>query len=174
MCTTLLRSKHFLNKSTFILQICYFLIDVFPPKRISPGCLFKSNQRQVKNSILFPWCAIYLCSVLLTTEIVSAVCCTPLRWFLRYVAQHWNRPCGVYRDHFRGVMHTAEIISGVCCTPRRWSLQYVVHRGDHFVIEYLGEIETQFENTVSCLLGPRWVRIMEKKIVVENLVTHSL
>ena len=138
--STLLRSKHFLNKSTFILQICYFLIDVFPPKRISPGCLFKSNQRQVKNSILFPWCAIYLCSVLLTTEIVSAVCCTPLRWFLRYAAHRGNP--------LYGVLHTAvslctEIISKVWCTTRRWSSRYVAHSGDHF--------ETEFENTLGCL-----------------------
>ena len=30
----------------------------------------------------------------------------------------------------------------VCCAA---------HRGDHFVIEYLGEIETEFENTLGCL-----------------------
>ena len=32
----------------------------------------------------------------------------------------------------------------------------------NFVIEYLGEIETEFENT-----SARWVRIMKKKLVVE-------
>ena len=50
------------------------MIDVFTPKRISPDRLFKSNHRQVKNLILFPWCAIHLRGVLHTTEIVSVVC----------------------------------------------------------------------------------------------------
>ena len=36
------------------------MIDVFTPIRISDDCLFKSNHRQVKNSILFLLCAIYL------------------------------------------------------------------------------------------------------------------
>ena len=43
----------------------------------------------------------------------------------------------------------------------------------NFVIEYLGEIETEFENTLPCLSGPRWFRIMEK-IEVKNLVTHCM
>ena len=41
-----------------------------------------------------------------------------------------------------GVHSSAETISAVCCT-----------RGDNFVIEYLGEIETDFENTLACLSG---------------------
>ena len=60
-----------------------------------------------------------------------------------------------------GMLHTAvivsvvckEIISAVCCTPRRSSPRYNAHRGDHFVIEYLGEIETEFENTLGYLSG---------------------
>ena len=45
----------------------------------------------------------------------------------------------------------------------------------NFVIEYLGEIETEYENTWACLSGAQmeYCRIMEK-IEVENLVTHSL
>ena len=27
------------------------------------------------------------------------------------------------------------------------------HRGNHFVIEYLGKIETEFENSLACLSG---------------------
>ena len=41
-------------------------------------------------------------------------------------------------------MYTVEMVSAVCCTPWRW--------GDNFVIEYLGEIEAEFENT-ACLSG---------------------
>ena len=86
------------------------------------------------------------------------------------------------RDHLRGVLHTAEIvsvvctemISAVCNTPPRSSLRYVAHRGDNFVIEYLDEIETEFENTLACLSGAQMVSNHEKKLEVENLVTHSL
>ena len=34
--------------------------EVFTSKRISSDCLFKSNHRQVKISMLFPRCAIYV------------------------------------------------------------------------------------------------------------------
>ena len=30
---------------------------------------------------------------------------------------------------------------------------YDAHRGNNFLIENLGEIETEFENTLGCLLG---------------------
>ena len=107
------------------------MIDVFTPKTISPDYLFKSNHRQVKNSILFPRCAIYLRGMLHTAEIVSVVCCTPLRSSPRYDAHHG--------DHLRVVLHTAEIvsvvcteiISAVCCTPQRLSPQWDAHRRDH-------------------------------------------
>ena len=46
-------------------------------------------------------------------------------------------------DHLRG---TAEIDSAVVCTPR-----CAAHPGDNFVIEYLGEIETELENTLACI-----------------------
>ena len=42
------------------------------------------------------------------------------------------------------MQHTAEIVSAVC---------YDAHWGDHFVIEYLGENETEIENTLGCLSG---------------------
>ena len=38
-----------------------------------------------------------------------------------------------------------KLISGVCCSA--------AHRGDHFVIKYLGEIEPDFENILACLSG---------------------
>ena len=53
--------------------------------------------------------------------------------------------CVIY---LRGMLHTAEMISAVRCTPQR-----VTHCGDTFVIEYLDEIETKFENTLVCLSG---------------------
>ena len=35
----------------------------------------------------------------------------------------------------------------------------------NFLIEYLGELETEFDNTLACAVcrGPRWVRIMKIK-----------
>ena len=33
------------------------------------------------------------------------------------------------------------------------SVNSTAHCGDHFVIEYLGEIETEFEITLGCLSG---------------------
>ena len=43
----------------------------------------------------------------------------------------------------------------------------------NFVIEYLGEIETEFENTLACLSGAQMGSNREK-LEVKNLVTHSL
>ena len=43
-----------------------------------------------------------------------------------------------------------------------------------FMIEYLGEIETEFENTLARLSGAQMGSNYEKKLEVENLVTHSL
>ena len=72
------------------------------------------------------------------------------------------------------MLHNTEIISAVCCTLRRSSLWCVAHRRNNFVIEYLDEIETEFENTLACLSGAQMVSNHEKKLEVENLVTHSL
>ena len=44
----------------------------------------------------------------------------------------------------------------------------------NFVIEYLGEIETEFKNTLACLSGSQMGSNHEKKLEAENLVTHSL
>ena len=61
------------------------------------------------------------------------------------------------------MMHTAEIVSAVCSTPWRFlfvntyikkeSLRCAARGGDHFLIEYLGKIETEFKNTLGCLSG---------------------
>ena len=82
------------------------MTDVFNPKRISPDCIFKSNHRQVKKSILFPRCAIYLHGMLHTAEIVSVVCteiistvwCTPRISFCDRISR-WNR--NRIRKYFR-------------------------------------------------------------------------
>ena len=50
----------------------------------------------------------------------------------------------------------------------------VAHRGDDFVIEYLDKIETELENTLACLSGAQMGSNHEKKLEVENPVTHSL
>ena len=41
-----------------------------------------------------------------------------------------------------GMLHIVEIVSA-----------YVAQRGDKFMIEYPGEFETEFENTLACLSG---------------------
>ena len=65
VCRTPLRSKIFLNISTFYASNPFF----HDRGGISSDCLFKSNHRQVKNLIVFSRCAIS-----------SALCCTPLKW----------------------------------------------------------------------------------------------
>ena len=65
-----------------------------------------------------------------------------------------------------------EIVSVVCC--RRWdaytllrlSPRYAAHHGYNFVIKYLDEIETKFDNTLVCLSG---VQMGEKN---ENILTN--
>ena len=122
MCNTPQRSTNFLSKSKNFLQIFSFMIDVFTPKRISPDCLFKSNHRQVKISILIPRCAIYLRGMLHTAEIISAVGCTPRKSSPRYATYR--------QDHLRGVLHTSEMISAVCCTLLRLSPRCATHPRD--------------------------------------------
>ena len=53
-------------------------------------------------------------------------------------------------------------------------VQFNIYLRGTFLIEYLGEIQTEFEHTLGCLSGAQvQVRIM-KKIEVEDLVTHFL
>ena len=49
------------------------------------------------------------------------------------------------------------------------SQRCAAHRGDHFVIEYLGEIETEFKNTLACLSGAQ-TGPNHENMEVENLV----
>ena len=65
------------NKFFFFLQIFFFMIFVFTPKRISPDCPFESNQRLSKISILTPQCAFWLWRVMHTAELNSPIRCTP-------------------------------------------------------------------------------------------------
>ena len=62
-----------------------------------------------------------------------------------------------------------DFVSVVCSL----SLRCDAHRGDHFVIEYLGEIETEFKNFWCCLPGAQ-MSSNHEKIGVEDLLTHSL
>ena len=96
------------------------MINVLTPKRIFPNGLFKSNQRQVKISILTPRYVVCLCGVLQNADIVSAVCCKMLILSLRCVAQRW--------DHLCDVLHTVEIDSAVSCTLPRLTPRCANHR----------------------------------------------
>ena len=99
-----------------------------------------------------------LCGVLHTAKIVSAVCCTPPRLTQRWDAHgadffETSRCATHCGDRLCCLLHPAEIDSAECNIKRRWSPWCAAHRGDNFVIEYLEEIETEFENTWACLSG---------------------
>ena len=95
------KKKRFLSKSTFFTSKSLFVHDrcvQFTLKRISPDCHFKSNQRQMKISILNPRRAIYL-------HVGWVAQYTLLRsspWFVAHLG-----------DHLCGMLHSAEIISSV-------------------------------------------------------------
>ena len=131
------------------LQMFSFMIDVFTPKRISPDCPFKSNQRLTRISILTPQCAVWLCGVMHTAELdssVSAVGCTP--WSL---TPRWEAHRQVFKKllitWLGGVMHTTKLDSMEWCTLRSLTLRYDAHCGVFKKFNYLSEIETEFENT---------------------------
>ena len=64
------QSQNFrLCKSKFFLFKFFLSWYVFTPKRISPDCPFKSNQRLSKVSILTPRCAFWLCCMMHTSEL---------------------------------------------------------------------------------------------------------
>ena len=87
------------------------MVEVFSPKWIYPDCPIKSNQRQVKNWILTPRCAVCFCGVMHMEEIISAggsnqgICFKMLSPLLP------------------GMLPTAEIVSAVCISPRSQGLQ---------------------------------------------------
>ena len=157
--------KIFFANQNFILKIFSFMINVLTTKRIFPNGLFKSNQRQVKISILTPRYVVCLCGVLQNADIVSAVCCKMLRSSL------W---CPAHcRDWLRGVLHTAEIDSTVCKPPRIFyqHLEPLTLRVQHTVEIKLAACRTPRRTNISTKSkpnlkilnpvdqGPIWVRI---------------
>ena len=98
------------NQKNVLLMVS-FMIDMFTPKKISPDCPLKSNQKLTKISILTLQCdahrGAWLHSGKHTVELDSAVGCT-LRSFLRnfdYLTQRSDAPCGAW---LRSGMHTTE------------------------------------------------------------------
>ena len=93
------------------------MIDIFTPKRISPHCPFKTNQRFAKISILTARCAFWLSGMML----------------LRSSTPWWEAHSGA---QLCSVMHTAEFFekfgavdSAVWYTPRSQAPQWDAHRG---------------------------------------------
>ena len=84
----------FLVNLIFLLQIFSSMIYVFIPKRISPDCPFKSNQRLTKILILTPSCSLtlqcdahrgaWLFTMIHSAELDSSVWSTPRSLTLRY------------------------------------------------------------------------------------------
>ena len=79
------------------------------------------------------------------------------------------------RRRLRGLHHIAESCSAVCIPLRSQALQCATcilpeSKFSNFVIEYLSEIETDFEKAQACLSGAQMGSNHEQKI----LVTHSL
>ena len=66
-------------------------------------------------------------------------------------------------------MHTAESDYVVWCTPQSLTPQWDAHRGVFFLFEYLGKIETEFENTLGCLSGAQMGSNDEKNRRSKNL-----
>ena len=72
------------------------MIEAFTPKRIYPDCPFTGNQRQVRILILFPWCAVWLCSLMHSAELDWV----PIEWYLCTMESDsavWcSRHCGIW------------------------------------------------------------------------------
>ena len=54
------------------------------------------------------------------------------------------------------------------------SPQCAAHHGDNFMIKYLSEIETQFENTLACLSGAQMGSSHEKNLCRKSRDTLPL
>ena len=93
---------------SFFKSFLSWYMYIFTPKRISPDCPFKSNQRLSKILILTPRCAFLLRGVMPTTELDSTVRCTP-----RSLTPPWDAHRGAW---LCGMMHTAKSDSTVCIT----------------------------------------------------------
>ena len=119
----------------------FFMIYVFTPKRINPDCSFKSNQKQVKISILTPRCAICLHGVFHTDEIISvcpeiisAIFCTS-RSVLPSAEMISAVGCTPQRSS-PWVLQTVEIVSAVCCTPQRQFCDRISRRNQNRIRKY--------------------------------------
>ena len=94
--------KFFLVNQHLIIKIFSFMTDVFTTKRISAECPFKSNQRQVKISIVTRRCAVCLRGVQL------------------YGCGLLIPECVAHRGYcLCGVLHTTRLDSAVCNIPQR-------------------------------------------------------
>ena len=100
---------------------------------------FKVNQRLTKISILNIQCAVYLFSVMHTTELDSAVQCAP---------QSWTPRCDAHcRAWLCGVMHTPELDYAVGCTLRsQTSSNMSVFR----VFVFVTPFDSVFRQTAHC------------------------
>ena len=109
-----------------------------------------------------------LCGVHHTAESSSAVCIA-----LRSQTAHWGVKIEIFkgtirRNPFRGehICHERKDLKkkNFYLLSLKFWLSSVMHTAEsnfsNFVIEYLCEIVTEFENTLACLA--RWVRIMKK------------
>ena len=116
------------------------------------------------------WCPSYrgdnLCGVHHTAE-SRAIHFEKKLWGVHHTAKSISAVCNVH--------HTAQMISAMCIPPQRQSLRcafyrrdklHSAHRGvkieDNFVIEYLSEIETKFENILAYLSGDQMGSNQEK------------
>ena len=84
------------------------MIEVLTLTRISPECPFKSIQRQAKFLILTLGCAVWLCGVMHTLELDSAVWCT-----LQSLTPQWDAHprawhCCLMHSSESDSTHTAE------------------------------------------------------------------
>ena len=103
-------------------KVFSFMIDVFTPKRISPDCTFKSNQRLSKISILTQRYAAWLLGVMRTAELDSKVWCIP------QILTPWCAHYGVFWEIWVawlcGGMHITEYYSAGECTPRSFFIYF--------------------------------------------------
>ena len=95
-----------LANQKIVLQIFSFMIDLFTHKRIFPDCLFKSNERLSKMSILTPQCAVWLHGLMQTAEFLF------FRYFFSWLC---------------GVMHTA------WCPPRSFIKIWIFRRNRNWI-----------------------------------------
>ena len=98
------------------------MINVFTPKRISPDCPFKSNQRLKDFDFDSAVCSL--------AENGVERCYKYENTKNRHIRTSLTPQCASHRIvKLRGVHHTAESSSAVCITPRSPTLRCALHRG---------------------------------------------